>query len=101
VKVLDNVIIGEDFVFSFADRGMMEEIALTLSVHPCSWRSAFPETGGKIMIELDWRERISIDPKVCHGKLGNKGTRIMVSIALSNMPGVAEGRGTQTASRTR
>jgi len=26
----------------------------------------------------DWRERISIDPKVCHGKPCIKGTRIMV-----------------------
>jgi DNA repair protein RadC len=32
MKLLDHVIVGEDFVFSFADRGMMEEIALTLSV---------------------------------------------------------------------
>jgi len=31
MKLLDHVIVGEDFVFSFADRGMMEEIALTLS----------------------------------------------------------------------
>lgn len=26
----------------------------------------------------DWRERISIDPNVCHGKPRIKGTRIMV-----------------------
>lgn len=31
VKLLDHVIIGQDSGFSFADRGMMEEIALTLS----------------------------------------------------------------------
>ncbi len=29
---------------------------------------------------FDWRKRISIDPKVCHGKPCFKGTRIMVSI---------------------
>jgi uncharacterized protein (DUF433 family) len=34
------------------------------------------------MAKLNWQERISIDPKVCHGKLCIKGTRIMVSIIL-------------------
>ncbi len=30
----------------------------------------------------DWRDRVSIDPKICHGKPCIKGTRIMVSIVL-------------------
>jgi uncharacterized protein (DUF433 family) len=29
-----------------------------------------------------WRDRISVDPKICHGKPCIKGTRIMVSIVL-------------------
>jgi uncharacterized protein (DUF433 family) len=30
----------------------------------------------------DWRDRVSIDPAMCHGKPCIKGTRIMVSIIL-------------------
>ncbi len=34
---------------------------------------------------MDWRERISIDPNVCHGKACIKGTRVMVSVILDNL----------------
>jgi uncharacterized protein (DUF433 family) len=34
------------------------------------------------MSDLEWRDRVSIDPGVCHGKPCIKGTRIMVSILL-------------------
>ena len=30
----------------------------------------------------DWRKRVSVDPRICHGKPCIKGTRIMVSILL-------------------
>ncbi|HUE15926.1 MAG TPA: DUF433 domain-containing protein [Planctomycetaceae bacterium] len=34
---------------------------------------------------MNWRERISVDPNVCHGKVCIKGTRIMVSLVLDNL----------------
>jgi len=34
---------------------------------------------------MDWRERITTDPNVCHGKACIKGTRVMVSVILDNL----------------
>ena len=34
---------------------------------------------------MNWRERITIDPLVCHGKACIKGTRVMVSVILDNL----------------
>ena len=34
---------------------------------------------------MNWQERISVDPLICHGKACIKGTRIMVSIVLDNL----------------
>jgi uncharacterized protein (DUF433 family) len=34
---------------------------------------------------MDWKERITVDPLVCHGKACVKGTRIMVSLILDNL----------------
>jgi len=36
---------------------------------------------------MDWRERITADPHICHGKVCIKGTRIMVSVVLDNLAG--------------
>lgn len=33
----------------------------------------------------NWRERINIDPNVCHGKPCIKGTRIWVSLIVDNL----------------
>ena len=36
---------------------------------------------------MDWRERISVNPRICHGSPCIKGTRIMVWIASDNLAG--------------
>ena len=34
---------------------------------------------------MDWQDRITVDPQVCHGKVCIAGTRIMVSVVLDNL----------------
>lgn len=34
---------------------------------------------------MNWQERISVDPQVCHGKACIKGTRVMVSVILDDL----------------
>jgi len=34
---------------------------------------------------MDWRERITINPNIRHGKACIKGTRVMVSVILDNL----------------
>lgn len=34
---------------------------------------------------MDWRDYISVNPNVCHGKACLKGTRIMVSVVMDNL----------------
>ena len=34
---------------------------------------------------MNWRDHITVDPKVCHGSACIKGTRIMVSVVLDNL----------------
>ena len=36
-------------------------------------------------MSTEWRDRVTIDPKVCHGKPCIRGTRIMVSIILDDL----------------
>jgi len=33
----------------------------------------------------DWQDRISINPRICHGKACIRGTRIPVSVVLDNI----------------
>ncbi len=34
---------------------------------------------------MNWRDHITVDPTICHGKACIKGTRIMVSVVLDNL----------------
>ncbi len=34
---------------------------------------------------MNWKDRISVDPNISHGKVCIKGTRIMVSVILDNL----------------
>ncbi len=34
---------------------------------------------------MNWRDRITVDPGVCHGRACIKGTRIPVSVVLDNL----------------
>ena len=34
---------------------------------------------------MNWQEHVISDPKICHGKLCIKGTRIMVTVVLDNL----------------
>lgn len=34
---------------------------------------------------MNWRDHITVDPLVCHGKACIRGTRVMVSVVLDNL----------------
>lgn len=34
---------------------------------------------------MNWNNRISVDPAICHGKACISGTRVMVSVILDNV----------------
>ena len=36
---------------------------------------------------MDWRDYISSDPMICHGKACITGTRVMVTVILDNLAG--------------
>jgi uncharacterized protein (DUF433 family) len=38
-----------------------------------------------LAVAMNWRERISVDPAICHGQACFSGTRIMVSVVLDNL----------------
>ena len=34
---------------------------------------------------MPWREHISVDPSICHGRACIKGTRVLVAVVLDNL----------------
>lgn len=34
---------------------------------------------------MNWRDRITVDPAVCHGQACIQGTRVLVSVVLDNL----------------
>ena len=34
---------------------------------------------------MNWRDRVTTNPQICHGKACIRGTRIMVSVVLDNL----------------
>lgn len=46
---------------------------------------------------MNWRDRIAVDPLICHGKPCIKGTRVMVSVILDNL---AAGVSTEALARS-
>ena len=34
---------------------------------------------------MNWKEHITVEPDICHGRARIKGTRIMVSVVLDNL----------------
>ncbi len=38
--------------------------------------------GSVTSLNRDWKNRISFDPNICHGKACIKGTRMMISVIL-------------------
>jgi uncharacterized protein (DUF433 family) len=36
-------------------------------------------------MEKNWRDRISLNPAICHGRACIRGTRVMVSVIVDNL----------------
>ena len=38
-----------------------------------------------VWVTMNWRERMVIDPQICHGAATIRGSRVMVSVILDNL----------------
>lgn len=43
------------------------------------------ELRNSIFTSVNWMDRITVDPNICHGKACIRGTRVMVSVILDNL----------------
>lgn len=48
-------------------------------------RSAETLDGSWLWTTMNWREYITVDPQICHGKACITGTRVLVSVILDNL----------------
>jgi Protein of unknown function (DUF433) len=61
----------------------------------CVWPPDFRSTTAVDLVCLEaaytmsWQNRITVNPRVCHGKACIRGTRVIVSVILDNLAGDA------------
>ena len=55
------------------------------AVHAPPPMIALEDESGQNEPRQNWRERISVNPAVCHGRACVRGTRVLVSVILDNV----------------
>src|SRR5262249_14629003 len=55
----------------------------SVSCFRCGGSEVIGSMGGTAM--ENWRQRLSVDSQVCHGRVCIKGTRVMASVVLANL----------------
>jgi uncharacterized protein (DUF433 family) len=58
---------------------------LTAESHYVVWSLTGCRSGRLEKAAMNWKERITVDPQVCHGRACIRGTRVMVSVILDNL----------------
>jgi hypothetical protein len=57
------------------------------AVHAKPAMTALEDESGQNEPMQNWRERISVDPAVCHGRACVRGIRVLVSVKVDNVAG--------------
>ena len=60
---------------------------------PASFTGLTTQSGMSMLFGMEWTERISVDPGVCHGKACLRGTRVMGSVVLDDLAAGASAAG--------